>query len=112
MNNNNRIPTNMNNEEESRFWDTHDLLDFIDDTREVEITISPKLKDLMLSRYRERIKEKTFNKYMTNMTTTASIVHRKSYLYIQYKSNVGDNPDANSEKKESHSYSRILANIN
>lgn len=112
MNKSYEIPKNMNNEEEIRFWETHDLLEVIDDTEEVEITVSQELKDTILARYRDRIKERTFNKYVAIMTTTSCMANRRPYLYMQTKSTINDNPDAKSEKKESYSYPRVLVDTN
>ena len=46
-----KIPTFKSEEEESEFWDTHDSTDYLDDTEEVEVELSPGLVQAIRGRY-------------------------------------------------------------
>lgn len=56
----NRIPTFTSNEEEARFWDTHSVTDFEDETEDVDIVVElakPRDETLVL-RVQKSIKER------------------------------------------------------
>ena len=46
-----KIPTLKTEKEEAEFWDTHDSTDYIDDTEEVEVELSPELVKAIRGRY-------------------------------------------------------------
>lgn len=53
-----RIPDFGSREEEAEFWDTHDLTDYWDETRPVEITISRALRDRVEARARKDLADR------------------------------------------------------
>lgn len=49
-----RIPTFANIEEEAEFWDTHDFTDFLEESRPVQVTVSPELAERLTLRLEQR----------------------------------------------------------
>ena len=49
-----RIPSFANIEEEAEFWDTHDITDYLDESRPVQLTIGPELAERLTLRLEQR----------------------------------------------------------
>lgn len=109
MKDNNKIPLNMNNNEESLFWDNHDFMDYINDTKREEFTISQNLKNAILARCDAKSKKKNYNAYLMNYKSSSNLNYGSQYIYLQTKSSVDHNPDLRGGKKNPFQYEAFTA---
>lgn len=71
-----KIPEFRTEEEEVRFWDEHDSMEFIEELEPVEIELSPELEDKILSK-RELKKPITWRMLAVNTLLFSATKKRK-----------------------------------
>ena len=75
-----RLPEFNSEEEEARFWDTHDTIEYLDEFKSVEIEVTPELEERILTK-RELKKQVTLRLDPAQIENVKRIASRKGLPY-------------------------------
>ena len=75
-----RLPVFNSEEEEARFWDTHDSIEYLDEFKSVEIEVVPELEESILAK-RELKKPVTLRLDPAQIENVKRIASRKGLPY-------------------------------